>query len=187
MSTKENIKILGMLIVLGLALGVMKLLSQFEYEVRKNRSEYYIEWQDDFETAELDTIWSSNDPDIAFKVSDGTLSIQPSQDQDILSVKPPFSSDSMYLELKLKWPDNNRYTASVDIIELGGKQIELFTNKNSDRGFVTLSSNKFYSENFHHVNFNIVALNPSGFKNADSPWQIDKISLYKKRVHEKLF
>ena len=187
MSTKENLKILGMLIVLGLALVVMKLLSEFEYEVRKNRSEYYVVWEEDFEAAELDTIWSTSDPDIAFKISDGTLSINPSQDLDILSVKPPFSPDSMYLELKLKWPDNKLYTSSIDLVELGGSKVTLFSNEQSTTSFTTIISDKFYCENCHHINLSITALNPNGFKNSDSPWQIDKITLYKKKVQEKLF
>ncbi len=187
MSFTEILKILGSVVILALAFVAMKLLSDFEYEIRKDRVVYETLWTQDFEESSLDSLWSSNDGDLGIVLADGTLNLTPGQDNDILEFKPDFPSDSIYFTIRLKWPNRDIVNAKINLVQTGSKSIPLFSNASGDDDFVTLTSKKIACENCHHLNFNMSRAKTSVLNTDHTQWQIDHISLSALVVQKKLF
>ncbi len=187
MSLLESFKIIGLLIVLALAGVALMLLSNFEFELRKDRIQYQTIWTQDFEVKALDSLWSTNDRDLGISISNGTLNLTPGQDNDNLQFKPLLPSDSMYLSIRLKWPDYENINASINIIQTGGKVIPLFSNSTRENQFVVLQTDKIMCESCHHLQFTMNRKNPSAKNALETQWQIDYISMSTFVTQEKLF
>ena len=187
MSFIEFFKIIGLIIILILAGVVLKLLSDFEYEMRKDRIQYETLWKQDFEDRALDSLWSTNDGDLSIALNDGTLNLTPGQTNDNLQFKPPFPSDSMYLTIRLKWPDSDIVQANIDLVRTGGNSIPLFANSTADDQFVMLTSDIIKCEDCHHLQFIMNRKNPSILNPIEPQWQIDYITLSAIVNQEKLF
>lgn len=186
MSFLEMLKIAGMLVVLLLALAVLKMLSQFEYELRKEKVEYGISWEENFETKTLDSLWSGDVRQ--FSLSDGVLKIDPGMDIISLDVFPKMPRDTTYIVTKVKWPDKAFYHASINIVEVGGKVIPMLTNNTSSAEVSTITSERIVCNNCHHINIKTYlkdTINNKAFKKSD--FQIDHLSVMSKVLQEKLF
>ncbi len=187
MSFTEILKILISLVILALAVIGMKLLSDFEYEIRKDRVAYQTLWTQEFEESSLDSLWSSNDGDIGINIADGTLNLTPGQENDILQFKPDIPSDSIYFTIRLKWPNRDIVNAKIDLVQTGSKSIPLFSGATGDDEFVTLTSEKIACENCHHLNFIMNRTKASVLNTDYTQWQIDHISLFSLVEQKKLF
>lgn len=186
MTLLEMLKIAGMLVVLLLALAVLKMLSQFEYELRKDEVKYEVVWEDGFEDSSLDTLWSS-DPR-QYTVSDGVLQMTPEAEVISLDIYPDMTQDTTYLEASLKWPDKAFYHAIISIVEVGGNVIPMMDNDKNTSDFTFLTSHKILCKNCHHINIKTYLKDTTNTKPfSKSVFQIDHLSLKSKVQQEKLF
>lgn len=198
MSIVESLKMLGYIIALAICFLVLKFLSAFEYDQRKNELQKKIVWEENFDKELDSTIWSIRKH---LSVDNGLATLEMTNGENgpsipVLAGHLDLAPDSVFLEIRVDLPNDGLSEPAIySSSTLGNRKLDYmnasYTTDEEGFSLLTQPLSDFWNSGQRGlpIRFQIKALDmdSTDTRVQKSEMKIDYIKVYKYAPAEMLF